>query len=197
MTFINKAILVAAQVISISSAVYANELSQGNDVAAYQAPNQLSDTVHSAPKSVLTKPVLPRFLDYVDIEPATNNPLYDEFLESPNSAEKFKQPVLSKESSAITAAPTMVRSAYTPACPTLNINTAYNLSGTVAGGSYCYHFNVAQKAKTQAFVIQQNAATNMTLVVLRHEANGSFTNLGVSNNPSNQDEKLLNFNGAG
>src|SRR6185369_4229447 len=39
-------------------------------------------------------------------------------------------------------------SAITPLCPVLAINTTYTLSGTAAGGSYCYGFQITQRAKT-------------------------------------------------
>lgn len=82
-------------------------------------------------------------------------------------------------------------SAITPLCPTLSINTAYTLSGTTTGGSYCYHFQVTQRAKTQVFLISQNASTNFALTLIRHEENDTLTVLGTSDHPGNADEVLL------
>ena len=82
-------------------------------------------------------------------------------------------------------------SAITPLCPTLSINTAYTLSGTATGGSYCYHFQLAQRSKTQAFLIGQNANTDFALTLVRHEENDTLTVLGTSDQVGNADEVLL------
>jgi len=82
-------------------------------------------------------------------------------------------------------------STITPLCPTLSVNTAYTLSGTTTGGSYCYHFQVTQRAKTQVFLIGQNASTDFALTLVRHEENDTLTVLGTSDQVGNADEVLL------
>ncbi len=82
-------------------------------------------------------------------------------------------------------------SATTPLCPTLNINTAYTLPDTETGGSYCYHFEVTQRAKAQVFLVGQSTNTDFALTLLRHEADDSLTVLGVSDTAGNADESVL------
>lgn len=82
-------------------------------------------------------------------------------------------------------------SSITPLCPTLSINTLYTLTGTTTGGSYCYHFQVTQRAKTQVFLIGQNANTDFALTLIRHEEDDTLTVLGTSDQTGNTDESLL------
>lgn len=100
-----------------------------------------------------------------------------------------KAGTLSLESLPVQAEPSI--NAITPLCPTLAINTTYNLSGTTTGGSYCYHFQVTQRAKTQVYLISQNANTNFTLTLVRHEENDTLSVLGTSNQPGNANEVIL------
>ena len=65
------------------------------------------------------------------------------------------------------------------------------MNGTVTGSDYCYHFEVTERAKTQAFLMNQAAGTDFSLTLLRHEDDGSFTNLGVSDLAGNSDENVL------
>jgi hypothetical protein len=81
--------------------------------------------------------------------------------------------------------------AYTPLCSTLSINTAYSLNGTVPGGQYCFHFEVTERAKTEAFLIGQAASTDFALTLLRHEDDGSFTYMGGSDLAGNANESVL------
>lgn len=82
-------------------------------------------------------------------------------------------------------------STITPLCTTLSTDVAYTLDGTATGGSYCYHFEIMQRAKTQVFVIGQNASTDFALTLVRHEADDSLTSLGTSDQLGNADEVLL------
>jgi len=82
-------------------------------------------------------------------------------------------------------------SAITPLCPVLAINTTYTLSGTAAGGSYCYGFQITQRAKTQAFLTAQNASTNFSLTLIRHNDDDTLTVLGTSDQPGNANEGLV------
>lgn len=91
--------------------------------------------------------------------------------------------------SSVSATSTM--STITPLCPTLAIDTAYTLSGTTTGGSYCYHFQVTQRAKTQVFLIGQNASTDFALSLIRHEEDDTLTVVGTSDQVGNGDEVLL------
>lgn len=81
--------------------------------------------------------------------------------------------------------------AITPLCTTLNTGTAYTLDGTATGGSYCYHFEITQRAKTQVFLTGQNGNTDFALTLIKHEADDTLTSLGTSDQPGNADEGLL------
>lgn len=82
-------------------------------------------------------------------------------------------------------------SAITPLCTTLSTDTSYTLDGTTTGGSYCYHFEITQRAKTQVFLTGQNANTDFALTLVRHEEDDTLTSLGTSDQPGNADEGLL------
>jgi phage protein U len=81
-------------------------------------------------------------------------------------------------------------SAITPLCTVLSINTTYTLSGTATGGSYCYGFQITQRAKTQVFLTGQNASTNFSLTLIRHNDDDTLTALGTSDQPGNANEVL-------
>lgn len=82
-------------------------------------------------------------------------------------------------------------SSITPLCTTLSTGTAYTLDGTTTGGSYCYHFEITQRAKTQVFLAAQNVNTDFALSLVRHEEDDTLTLLGASDQPGNADESLL------
>lgn len=82
-------------------------------------------------------------------------------------------------------------SAITPLCTTLNTGTIYTLDSTTTGGSYCYHFEITQRAKTTVFLTGQNANTDFALTLIKHEADDTLTSLGTSDQPGNADEGLL------
>lgn len=82
-------------------------------------------------------------------------------------------------------------SAITPLCTTLNTGTTYTLDSTTTGGSYCYHFEITQRAKTTVFLTGQNANTDFALTLIKHEADDTLTSLGTSDQPGNADEGLL------
>jgi len=93
---------------------------------------------------------------------------------------------------ATAAMPVIARgAAITPLCTVLDINTEYTLSSTVAGGSYCYGFEITQRSKTQAFLIGQDSSTNFSLTLIRHELDDSLTVIGTTDQPGNADEILL------
>ncbi len=87
--------------------------------------------------------------------------------------------------------PAMLLNTVTPLCTVLSINTSYSLSGTATGGSYCYGFQVTQRAKTQVFLTGQNANTNFALTLIRHNDDDTLTVLGTSDQAGNANESLL------
>ena len=89
------------------------------------------------------------------------------------------------------ARPPITTNAVTPLCTVLNINTSYSLSGTATGGSYCYGFQITQRAKTQVFISGQNASTNFALTLIKHNDDDTLTVLGTSDNAGNANEGLL------
>ncbi|KZX01595.1 hypothetical protein JL49_04340 [Pseudoalteromonas luteoviolacea] len=101
--------------------------------------------------------------------------------------ERAKAPVLFSASAALESAEQTAT--ITPRCPnTLNINTVYPLGGAQQGGSDCFHFKLDKPSKVYAFVMAQNAHTNVTLSLIRHNADDTLTAIGTSSNPAGADE---------
>ncbi|KZN67774.1 hypothetical protein [Pseudoalteromonas luteoviolacea] len=103
--------------------------------------------------------------------------------------ERANIPVLFSASSALASAEQTAT--ITPRCPnTLNINTVYPLGGAQKGGSDCFHFKLDKPSKIYAFVMAQNAQTNVTLSLIRHNADDTLTAIGTSSNPASADELI-------
>ncbi|MCL1127158.1 hypothetical protein [Shewanella surugensis] len=79
--------------------------------------------------------------------------------------------------------------AYTPLCTTLNTGVLYTLNSTQTGGTYCYHFTIAERAKTTAILVNQDTLTDFTLSVYQ-DIDGTIYNLGTSSNAANTDEVI-------
>jgi hypothetical protein len=65
------------------------------------------------------------------------------------------------------------------------------LTGTATGGSYCYAFQITQRAKTQVYITGQSANTDFALTLVRNEEDGTLTSLGTSDSPGNATESLI------
>jgi hypothetical protein len=81
--------------------------------------------------------------------------------------------------------------AFTPLCPTLDINLLYTLSAAQAGDVACYHFAIAQRAKTTVILTGQNANTNFALSLLKDDGLNNLSMVGSSDNAGNADEAVL------
>ncbi|AUJ69221.1 hypothetical protein [Pseudoalteromonas sp. NC201] len=79
----------------------------------------------------------------------------------------------------------------TPACPTLHTGNLYTLTNSQAGNINCYHFEITERSKTTAILVDQVGATNVDLSILRHNNDDTYTLLGSSKNPGNQDESVV------
>lgn len=77
---------------------------------------------------------------------------------------------------------------FTPLCPTLSINTLYTLNGPQMGNAYCYHFAVAQKAKSTALLRGQNANTDFALTLLKDDGANNLSVVAISDVIGNGDE---------
>ncbi|SHF37272.1 hypothetical protein [Vibrio gazogenes] len=76
----------------------------------------------------------------------------------------------------------------TPLCDTLEVGNLYTLSGVKKDGVYCYHFEVKQRSKIMALLVNQDETTDMRLSVLKHGANDQLLIVGTSDQPGNADE---------
>ncbi|QTL35678.1 hypothetical protein [Pseudoalteromonas viridis] len=74
--------------------------------------------------------------------------------------------------------------------PTLQTNTAYPLAGASTGGSDCFHFEITNRSKAYAFVLGQNENTDVTLSLVRHNADDTLTFMGTSANNGNLNEMV-------
>ncbi|WP_052713138.1 hypothetical protein [Pseudoalteromonas rubra] len=81
--------------------------------------------------------------------------------------------------------------AITPVCPTLATGSLYTLSNSSAGESICYHFEITERSKTTALLVGQSQGTNVNLSIIKHNPDNTFTAIGSSANPGNQDEVVL------
>ncbi len=76
----------------------------------------------------------------------------------------------------------------TPLCDTLEAGNLYTLSGVQKDGVYCYHFEVKQRSKIMALLVNQDETTDMRLSVLKHGANDQLLIVGTSDQSGNADE---------
>ncbi|MBD1584262.1 hypothetical protein [Pseudoalteromonas sp. S16_S37] len=81
--------------------------------------------------------------------------------------------------------------AITPRCPTLSTGNLYTLSDSNAGDNICYHFEITERSKTTALLVGQSQGTNVNLSIIKHNPDNTFTAIGSSANPDNQDEVVL------
>ncbi|MDW6002912.1 hypothetical protein [Vibrio mangrovi] len=77
---------------------------------------------------------------------------------------------------------------FTPLCDTLNVGALYTLNGVQKDGVYCYHFEVTQRSKITALLVNQAETTDMKLTVLMHGPNDQLFIVGTSDQPGNADE---------
>lgn len=160
-----------------------NANAYAHTVAIAPTPTQLQHLRSQPTPSASRAAELPVTGDYIDARPLGTPPPAKQSMPSESVPQGS------------TPAPSI--SAITPLCPTLSINALYTLSGTTTGGSYCYHFQITQRSKTQVLLVGQNANTNFALTLVRHEENDTLTVLGTSDNPANADESLLAFTAPG
>ncbi|WP_417884499.1 hypothetical protein [Vibrio rumoiensis] len=76
----------------------------------------------------------------------------------------------------------------TPLCDTLEAGNLYTLNGVQKDGVYCYHFEVKQRSKIMALLVNQNETTDMRLSVLKHGENDQLLIVGTSDQSGNADE---------
>ena len=76
----------------------------------------------------------------------------------------------------------------TPLCDTLEAGNLYTLNGVQKDGVYCYHFEVKQRSKIMALLVNQNETTDMRLSVLKHGVNDQLLIVGTSDQSGNADE---------
>lgn len=73
---------------------------------------------------------------------------------------------------------------------TLDVNALYTIEGVQAGALLCYHFNLPQKARINALLVNQTVGTDMSLSLFQDDGQGNPLPMGTSNNPGNGDESL-------
>ncbi|MBE0377154.1 hypothetical protein [Pseudoalteromonas prydzensis] len=79
----------------------------------------------------------------------------------------------------------------TPQCPTLATGNLYTLSGLNVSGTACYHFEITERSKTTALLLNQETGNNIDLSIIRHNEDNTYTTLGTSSNAANADETVV------
>lgn len=79
----------------------------------------------------------------------------------------------------------------TPVCPTLSTGNLYTINNSQSGDANCYHFEITERSKTTALLVDQNALTDVNLSILRHDSDDTYTTIGSSANAGNQDEVVV------
>lgn len=178
--------------ISLSPLVYSqelkNELPHKGSVQIFNAPNLSHPANWSTPVEKATDHTLrqssSQSLDF------SSQSVAPESLSRALEALKKKAEDKAKRTIASEATPT---ADFVPLCPTLEIDALYTLSGTQAGGAYCYHFTVPKRSKTTVLLVGQSSATDFILSLLHDDGQNNLAVLGSSDNPGNADEVLLSL----
>ncbi|MEJ6474453.1 hypothetical protein [Pseudoalteromonas piscicida] len=79
----------------------------------------------------------------------------------------------------------------TPVCPTLSTGNLYTINNSQPGDANCYHFEITERSKTTALLVDQSELTNVNLSILRHNSDDTYTTIGSSANAGNQDEVVV------
>jgi hypothetical protein len=80
---------------------------------------------------------------------------------------------------------------FTPLCPTLDVNVLYTLNGVQLGNAYCYHFAVAQKAKSTIGLTGQSGGTDFALMLLKDDGANNLSIVATSDVIGNGDETIV------
>jgi hypothetical protein len=111
----------------------------------------------------------------------------------PKAGSPIARPDASKPNAATQTQSTLAAQAtasFTPLCTTLGINTAYSFTGAQAGGAYCFHFAITQKAKTTLSLGGQSANTNFVLYLLKDDGLNNLSVVGSSDAAGNANEAV-------
>jgi len=137
--------------------------------------------------------------NYSDIKTILVNSDTDPVVVTP-SAKAFKlrasKSLSTRSLSTESVATNAVTATYTPLCTTLSTNLVYTLNGTQTGGTYCYHFNISQRAKTTTVLLSQGVGTDFTLNLLQ-DINGTLYTIATSNNADNINEIIKTMTNPG
>lgn len=158
-------------------------LNLGRVVPRYAAPAVFAHSVRSL-KPLPTAEALPA--DGTRITLSASQPILK--TDSP-----IALPDVGKKNAAVQTQSTLVAQAttsFTPLCTTLGINNLYSFSGAQAGGAYCFHFAITQKAKTTLTMSAQSASTNFALHFLKDDGLNNLSLVGSSDNAGNANESV-------
>ncbi|MCG7535594.1 hypothetical protein [Pseudoalteromonas sp. OOF1S-7] len=124
-------------------------------------------------------------LDHIELEPAgTVTPSsYSISLNDRKEARLFARHTQSVSANSATT--------ITPQCQTLSTGNLYTHPGLNTGATDCYHFEITERGKTTALLLNQEAGNNIDLSLIRHNEDDTYTALGLSNNTGTADEAVV------
>lgn len=203
------AALACAALSGIASATTAPEVAKtlqpGNTVQAVQGPlrmpHQAARQRISADrgKSGLPQAAAPAQFDIYARVKIESSPRVPDSPAIAKALEKHAMGELQKQKEATTTQRQASTAAFTPLCPTLDINTLYTLTGSQVGTPTCYHFSIAQRSKSTVILTGQNTATDFALMLLKDDGANNLSVVGTSDviGNGNGDEFIISVTDPG